>query len=677
MERIFSVFCCRYSWVCYNPKFNPLGPLTLESTFDKIKEEILSTRYSNRGSKFDRDSNRTKDEFTAIKSLRTNNDLIIKPADKGSAIVVMNRTDYIEEGLRQLSNTDFYEETPNDLTDRHVALVTHTIYDLQGKGQISEKTADFLSFNIDRTPQFYMLPKIHKNLEKPPGRPIISGCNGPTEKISKLVDHFLNPLVPSIRSYIKDTDDFLYKLKNIGNLPNNLTLVSLDVSSLYTNIDINEGINACKEMLAIHRSIHELPDNRAIIDLLRLVLENNNFDFADKHYLQKKGVAMGSCVSPSVANIFMSQFERKYVYTHANKPFIWFRYIDDIFAIFTQSDEEIDNFIQHLNNVLPTIKFTFEMSKEQVTFLDTLVYLDNSGNIQTTIYSKETDKHCYLLYDSAHTQHTEDGIPYAQFLRIRRICSTRDHFLKSSIKYAFAFINRRYPITLVFESLMKAMDKDRDTLIRESVFNINNNDDVTQNDSDDNTKFYCVTTYNPKNPPLARVVSKYWPYLEKTPASRWLRNIDIIYGHRRATNLRDYLVKAKCSNRTITDPANRCKRPNDCRYCPIIGRGTHIMNNTTGHRFTTMRNTCCQSSNLIYLIECQVCHIHYVGQTKRPFMRRIYEHLRDIDRGADTTVARHFEVHGPPNAPPCQLLCFTIHKSKSRYRHRDRTQRYS
>ena len=115
-------------------------------------------------------------------------------------------------------------------------------------------------------------------------------------------------------------------------------------------------------------------------------------------------------------------------------------------------------------------------------------------------------------------------------------------------------------------------------------------------------------------------------------------------------------MRAKCPAQDPPqrpNPANRCKRRNgSCRYCPIIGKGTRVRNNTTGERFTTMRNVCCQSSNLIYLIECQVCHIHYVGQTKRPFLRRMYEHLRDIDRGMDHTVARHFEVHGPPNAPP-------------------------
>ena len=65
-----------------------------------------------------------------------------------------------------------------------------------------------------------------------------------------------------------------------------------------------------------------------------------------------------------------------------------------------------------------------------------------------------------------------------------------------------------------------------------------------------------------------------------------------------------------------------------------------------------MRKVCCQSFNLIYMIKCEVCNIQYVGQTKRPFLKRMYEHLRNIKIGADHSVARHFAVHGPIDTPP-------------------------
>ena len=66
--------------------------------------------------------------------------------------------------------------------------------------KITDKTRKYLLSNNDRTPEFYMLPKIHKSLENPPGRPIISGNDSPTEKISQMIDIILQPFVPKIRS---------------------------------------------------------------------------------------------------------------------------------------------------------------------------------------------------------------------------------------------------------------------------------------------------------------------------------------------------------------------------------------------------------------------------------------------------------------------------------------------
>ena len=86
--------------------------------------------------------------------------------------------------------------------------------------------------------QFYILPKIHK--QGNPGRPTVSSNSHPTERISQFVDYHLKPLVQTTQSFIKDTTHFLNKLEQLGQLPQNALLVTLDVSSLYTNIPHNE-----------------------------------------------------------------------------------------------------------------------------------------------------------------------------------------------------------------------------------------------------------------------------------------------------------------------------------------------------------------------------------------------------------------------------------------------------
>ena len=86
--------------------------------------------------------------------------------------------------------------------------------------------------------RFYTLPKIHKSLENTPGRPIVSGVNGPTEKLSKLVDHWLQNSVKKASSYVQDTTNMLQKIEQWnaeeGPFPENTKLVTIDVVGLYT-----------------------------------------------------------------------------------------------------------------------------------------------------------------------------------------------------------------------------------------------------------------------------------------------------------------------------------------------------------------------------------------------------------------------------------------------------------
>ena len=110
---------------------------------------------------------------------------------------------------------------------------------------IPKDTEKYLTINNPRTARFYHLPKIHKPGN--PGRPIISSCGAPTERISEYVNFHLQPLVRQIPSYLRDTKDFLQKITNLGLPPQECILLTLDVSSLYTNIPHEEGKQACKQ----------------------------------------------------------------------------------------------------------------------------------------------------------------------------------------------------------------------------------------------------------------------------------------------------------------------------------------------------------------------------------------------------------------------------------------------
>ena len=153
-----------------------------------------------------------------------------------------------------------------------------------------------------------------------------------------------------IPSYVKDTNDFLSKLRGVC-LTSNRLLVTLDVTSLhvYTNIPHEEGLHACREALNTRGVLDPPTDD--IINLIKLVLKRNNFAFNNIHYLPKDGTAMGTWMVPSCAKLFMDQLERGLLQRVERKPTTWWRYIDDIFAIWPHGEESLKRFIQAINSI--------------------------------------------------------------------------------------------------------------------------------------------------------------------------------------------------------------------------------------------------------------------------------------------------------------------------------------
>ena len=177
--------------------------------------------------------NLSKQEREAIKKLQKRVDIVIKPADKGSGTVI-DYNWYVDECLRQLNDNKYYQKQTKDLTDKI-------------QQRIKEYTSRMYNDKLMRRPTNVSLPtQIHDlvvstyflkfiNKETLAVLFIISSNGHPSECISEFVDYHLKPLVQTLPSYIKDTTHFLLQLQNLGPLPENAILVTLDVSSLYTN----------------------------------------------------------------------------------------------------------------------------------------------------------------------------------------------------------------------------------------------------------------------------------------------------------------------------------------------------------------------------------------------------------------------------------------------------------
>ncbi|CAJ0957757.1 unnamed protein product, partial [Ranitomeya imitator] len=397
----------------------------VETYIELVKNDVKKVLESIEKGNYHVRHNLSVEEKRALSTLKENKQIIIKPADKGGSIVVLDRDYYMREIRTQLRDLDTYQPIGNNPTFEISKEIKDLVTHYTTIGIIDTKLGDFLVKQHPVIPVFYTLPKIHKHPLKPPGRPIVASSESLLSPLAMTLEKILSPLVPGIRSYLKDTTDFLTSLKNIGRLPMNCLLVSMDVNSLYTSIRHQDGIESVRSFLASHTNFSN-QQQKFCKDLLTLVLTRNFFIFEDQFFIQKKGTAMGSNVAPPYANIFMDHFELTYVYTHPSfmsHAIYWRRYIDDVFLIWTSDIETLCQFHEDLNLCLPGLTFSISYDPVSMNFLDTRVTITEHGEIETDSFVKSTDRNSLLRYDSCHPHHIKRALPKSQHVRVDRIVS--------------------------------------------------------------------------------------------------------------------------------------------------------------------------------------------------------------------------------------------------------------
>lgn len=147
--------------------------------------------------------------------------------------------------LDVLDNRQWYRPISKTLVENFTREYYGLIFKAYQQGTIDLNTWSYLNVKDPKTPTFYSLPKVHKSLEHPPGRPIVSGCQGLTKNASALVDKYLYPHVTSLFSYVKDTIDLLQNIDG-KQIPCNTWLVAVDVESLYNSIPHMSGKSSAR-----------------------------------------------------------------------------------------------------------------------------------------------------------------------------------------------------------------------------------------------------------------------------------------------------------------------------------------------------------------------------------------------------------------------------------------------
>lgn len=401
-------------------------------------------------------NNLSRPQTVALKRLGTNRNIEIKIADKGSQVVIQDAANYKTEALRQLHTRAHYKPITNTVSNENRERIHDIFENLLYRVRISKRQFQYLAPQDDiRLRRFYLIPKSHKPLEKwtqngqiPPGRPIVSDCNSESCPSAEYIDSFLAPLAAMHESHIKDTTDFLSKILSLD-IPQNAYLATLDVEALYTNIDNREGMRSVGKAFRENRNSNR--PNTALLNLLGINLEGNDFVFDNNMYLQASGTSMGKKFAPNYANIFMADFEHAAIAKCKLKPAIYLRFLDDIFIVWNHSKEAFGEFVEILNRHHFSINLTSVIDERQVNFLDTTIYkgknFGNTHRLSSKVFFKPTDTLELLHATSHHPPHTFDGIVKSQILRYHRICSDKKQAERACNKLFRVLRDRGYAQT--------------------------------------------------------------------------------------------------------------------------------------------------------------------------------------------------------------------------------------
>ena len=345
-------------------------------------------------------------------------------------------------------------------------------------------------------------------------RSIVAGNDRPTEQISSFVDSLLQPIAKSQKSYLKDTTDFVNFIER-RNLPEDVFLVSLDVASLYTNIPQEEGINTvCKAYQTFYGENTPIP-TQSLRRILKLILQENSFEFNGKNYLQTHGTAMGTKMAVAFANIFMSAVETEILNLSKTKPLEWKRYIDDIFSLWRTDRKEIDEFIALANRHHPSIKFTAEISDKEINFLDTTVYkgerFHNQGILDIRTHFKPTETFQYTHFSSCNPHGVRKGLIKGEALRLLRTNSSAKSFYENIYNLKKRLHTRGYPHNLIekitsevkFTKQKSALQKNNK--VRKKILPF-------------------ITTYDPALLNLKNILMSKWHKIQDKPLLREIYN---------------------------------------------------------------------------------------------------------------------------------------------------------
>ena len=328
---------------------------------------------------------------------------------------------------------------------------------------INQKQYDHLKPTGSTPGRLYGLPKVHK--AGTPCRPVLSAINTASYALAKHLVPIINPLC--INKYTAKDSFTVAKSLSKTVMPNNITMCSFDIVSLYTNIPLKEAINTvanalfppgCNKELRVSGFTKEL-----FVKALELCTQDAVFIFDDCLYMQIDGIAMGNPISASLCNAFLAIKEQEWLNAchQVYKPLLYLRYVDDTLLFFA-SKEHIEPFLAYLNNQPTSISFAKEEEiNGNIAFLDLNINRHETPltTFSTSIFRKKTFTGLLTKYDSCIPHIFKLNLISTLIYRAWHLSSSFHNLHLELVNIQSLLLKNYFPLNLIYENVNKLLTK--------------------------------------------------------------------------------------------------------------------------------------------------------------------------------------------------------------------------
>ena len=620
----------------------------LELYIEKVSNDLLQSDSSTISKLPD---NLTKESRKALEEMKTWNDVVIRPADKGSRYFLLDRSDYVERVQHHLYDTQTFEKTERtqaELKTKQAILNWIELYRHTEEG-LTDKIVNWITpDDICKPGNNYVNLKAHKPEQNYPGRMISTGCASAIKNLSALTAHELTKV--SLPHVIQDVNHFLRKVDEINEsgvlLNKSVIHVSLDIESMFPSISKEVGLEECK--LHLNKRSDPIFSTKSIIDALEITLDNNITVFENETFRQVKGTAMGPKNACAYADTTIHKIDCEVMEGQwSHPPILWARFRDDVYIPWTHGPELLEIFLKWLNTRIPGIKFTIKFSKHGVVFLQTFVYTKN-GILHTKPFSKPCDDHSYNVPSSCHPTHTLRNIPYNVALSIYKFSSETSEYNKSKTEYSQYLKARGYSNCKIQEDFRKVESRERKEYYQKPEKKLSDLDG-------DIRVTPLVTDFNPGLPNIGRILNKHKHILKLDPVLMKAVQPDGIFASfRGAKTLHDILVHSKLrpsEEAVILPTRNSQETPGGCSPCAkkcdlckfYLKETSTAYSFHTNKIFNIQQKLDCNSDYVIYVINDIKCRISSVGFTTYAMRVRFRNHKSHIKMYRNNcVVSSHF-----------------------------------